>query len=839
MCLLKFDSSLSNFDSRKKRTMLSTALYFALMFIEFTATLGFFSSPNPFPDIKSNIKYFSPQNLNSNERIGLMNSREYNQLFSSRFSSAQYALQNRITTEEFQAANKEHKVKVISVAIRERVKVLYKKAEANLRRGNVANARELLYKCVGLDSKDGHSWLKLARLEQNSGNRNKARQIFAESVENNPGNVHLWQAWAVLESKYGNIEKARELFAKARDLDEGNPYVCHAWGLLEQKEGNLERARELYQITLQTRPQAQVCVALGELEASLGNLEEARRVFAKGVDQITSDLPELLMGWARIEETVGHDTAKASNLLRQALELAPHDTKIHMGLASLEARSGNTTAVREILSNTQHLDHHDGTMYNMWAHFEAKLGNIRDAIKILVEARARLPLDQTLPQAQGILEEKLGEYETARGLYEHSIHIRPNAPAYLAWGRMESQLGENSAESIEKARRLFQHGLKVDPSHGPLYNAYALMEASIGDESEALRILTVGLENRCDARGSVWHGLGKLALKNNNDDKARDYLRKGIEDVKTSEDVSFLYHSWGMLELNSHRLSEAFEIFGEGIQRYPHNSQLLLGAALAHIQLGCIEEARVYFRRSVQANKKHAHAYQAWGVLEARLGNYQTAAKLYDQGLRASPNHGALWQAYGYLVMQHLKDIKRARNIFQEGIKRCPDHVHLYQALTCLEVKEGNLNKARETIKTAIMKDPTHGACWTAFAVIEQKSGFIEKAREVYKQGLRYASAHGPLYRSYALLEISQKNYNRAKNIFQAGLEADPLCASLYHSFAELEASLGNIEGLNTLNKKTKDLFNVDIPARTKEEYLKRMENLELNFMNYDQDGAL
>ena len=38
-------------------------------------------------------------------------------------------------------------------------------------------------------------------------------------------------------------------------------------------------------------------------------------------------------------------------------------------------------------------------------------------------------------------------------------------------------------------------------------------------------------------------------------------------------------------------------------------------------ELGKQAEARGHFKRAVQADEKHAHAWQAWGVMESRAGN--------------------------------------------------------------------------------------------------------------------------------------------------------------------------------------------------------------------------
>ena len=57
-----------------------------------------------------------------------------------------------------------------------------------------------------------------------------------------------------------------------------------------------------------------------------------------------------------------------------------------------------------------------------------------------------------------------------------------------------------------------------------------------------------------------------------------------------------------------------------------------------------VDSARELFRRAVRSNAKHAHAWQAWGVFEAKQSNLKAARTLFEAGLRECPDHCALWQ---------------------------------------------------------------------------------------------------------------------------------------------------------------------------------------------------
>ena len=204
---------------------------------------------------------------------------------------------------------------------------------------------------------------------------------------------------------------------------------------------------------------------------------------------------------------------------------------------------------------------------------------------------------------------------------------------------------------MARARELFEEGLRLDPTHGPLYNAYANMEARHHRVGAARAVLKRGVENSCSDMAHVWHGLAVLELRQGNIDEARRMFSHGIErfagggsftrSSRKSEDATFLVHSLGTLEMQLQNYAEACAVFADGIRLYPNNSHLLLGAGLTEMRMNEIERARELFRRAVKADVRHAHAWQAWGVMEAKQQNVKAARALFENGLREVGRFGA------------------------------------------------------------------------------------------------------------------------------------------------------------------------------------------------------
>ncbi len=166
---------------------------------------------------------------------------------------------------------------------------------------------------------------------------------------------------------------------------------------------------------------------------------------------------------------------------------------------------------------------------------------------------------------------------------------------------------------------------------------------------------------------------------------------------EVEQGVDFLFHSLGMLQLDTKQFAEAKKVFSAGVGLFPNHSHMLLGrvplytyyasrfyfATLAGLALACMRlgqhaQARERFRMSVDCDSQHLHAWQSWAVAEKQLGNVELARILFREGLRHGPLHGALWQGYAVMEMQQ-GSVEIARTLFAEGIRRAPQHAQSYQ----------------------------------------------------------------------------------------------------------------------------------------------------------------
>lgn len=149
-------------------------------------------------------------------------------------------------------------------------------------------------------------------------------------------------------------------------------------------------------------------------------------------------------------------------------------------------------------------------------------------------------------------------------------------------------------------------------------------------------------------------------------------------------------------------------------------------------------------------NKRHAPAWQAWGVLETRHGDVEKARKVFQQGIWACAQLGGgqsggykcarLWQAWGVLEAQE-GDFAAARRCFSRALDADKRNIAAVTAWTLMEEEIENLDDARILFERALKQFATgtdeKKLLWRSYENMEQRSGNNAGAQEVYQRFIR------------------------------------------------------------------------------------------------------
>jgi tetratricopeptide (TPR) repeat protein len=732
--------------------------------------------------------------------------------------------------------------------------------------GSYDRARELFERALELEPYNTYVCHAYSIMEKKLGNTDKAVSLLKKAL-----NAPYGKVTAALVCSLGEFYVAEGNLTSARDLYKY--HLDHATGSNIVVSQPQQRSRQKHLPTEKDRVEVYLAAAWLE-ERNFGELHKARDLLNKALTiSPTSSLANVALArlkgrisaTASATATAGFSRAKTKKANRHDItEVATMATKKQLaticaelhkqGLQSKKEEEQYQLRFNSSSSSTSKSSrtNEDGRVFNALASLEVKQRNFKEARDVLQKGMDLYPLDHNLFTAAGKVEERVGNCTSARDFYSESLRLEPSAPTLVAFALLELKYpqypsttvsvstddgedDDDDSSSNEKEatttkptanftfiRGLFEEALMLDPRNGPAYNAYGNAELRRGNLQEARIIFERGTAMNCSDSASLYHGYGMLEISSGNLERARDILYRGLDTVRRNEDnvssdtpnrdrAAFLSHTLGMLELNSNRPLDAFKIFMDGLDRCGNSSQLLLGAALCEMRMGKDEGARGFFERSVVADNKHAHAWQAWGVMETKAGHFHRAAALFQKGIKNAPWHGSLWHGYASLEVRR-DNIENARTLFTGGLKKARNGIFaLYQGWAILELREGNYEKARKLISEALTLNKQNGRGWIIAAEIEEEDGHAGLAALLLRRGIECDPNNGELYNKLGTQLIErQGKINDAREVYEKGIELNPLYAPLYHSLAELEARIGNFEGLSKLNKRTNEIFKYD-----------------------------
>lgn len=128
------------------------------------------------------------------------------------------------------------------------------------------------------------------------------------------------------------------------------------------------------------------------------------------------------------------------------------------------------------------------------------------------------------------------------------------------------------------------------------------------------------------------------------------------------------------------------------------------------------DEARRIFQEGIWAcaqlsggqsgGHKCARLWQAWGVLEAREGDYAAARRCFNRALDADKRNMAAMTAWT-LMEESIDNFEDARVIFERSLR---------------QFEPGTIEKKR---------------LWTAYEAMEQRAGNVQGAQEIYRRAVR------------------------------------------------------------------------------------------------------
>lgn len=237
---------------------------------------------------------------------------------------------------------------------------------------------------------------------------------------------------------------------------------------------------------------------------------------------------------------------------------------------------------------------------------------------------------------------------------------------------------------------------------------------------------------------------------------------------------------------------EAEKILRQCIKDWPMDGRAYVALGTRLMKLGRFVDARAIFEDGCQAARgENPYIWQAWAILEQKLGHISQARKLFDASTAADVKHAAAWHGWAVLELQQ-GNSRKARELLSKGIKFCNANEYLFQTSALIEYKAGKVEEARVLFSQAVHCNPRSCASWLAWALLESEKKNVSTARYLFQRGIRASPKNRYAWQAWALFESSQGKKSWARRLFEQGVELNPHDAVILQAFALFEYDSSN-----------------------------------------------
>ncbi|URD77388.1 HAT [Musa troglodytarum] len=306
----------------------------------------------------------------------------------------------------------------------------------------------------------------------------------------------------------------------------------------------------------------------------------------------------------------------------------------------------------------------------------------KEAEEILLKCISFWPEDGRAYVAQGKLLCKQSKFAEARSVYERGCQATQGENSYIwqCWAVLE-----NKAGNIRRARELFDAATVADKNHI-----------------------------------AAWHGWAVLEIKQGNIKKARNLLTKGLKYCGGNE---YIYQTLALLEAKGKRFKRARYLFQQATKCNPKSCASWLAWAQVEMQQQNNYTAQKLFEKAVQASPKNRFAWHIWALFEANQGDIDKGRKLLKIG------HAA----WGWMEWKE-GNINTARELYQRALSidsTTESAARCLQAWGVLEQRIGNLTVARRLFRSSLNINSQSYITWMTWASLEEQQGNPVRAEEI------------------------------------------------------------------------------------------------------------
>lgn len=360
-------------------------------------------------------------------------------------------------------------------------------------------------------------------------------------------------------------------------------------------------------------------------------------------------------------------------------------------------------------------------------------GNLDLALKHAQQAHAAAPDDfQSAAQEARVLQQ-MGRTEQALDKLKALVNANPdNVQLRLQYARALLKT------DLEHAQVQFEKLAEAAPGDEDLMMTLALIEYERGLLDAAQQRFSQLTESQSSRHTSSAHYyLGRIALNQNNDDKALVHLAQ----VKPGSDFLPAMAQLTELLLARGEGKEALALLMAARNELPDDQRdLIEGLYLLESHLltskGLLPQAVQTLTRAIEDFPESTKLFYTRAMLFTRLDQLEQAEQDFEHLLSIAPENAAALNAWGYTLADRTERLDEAYEYIQRAYELTPEDPAVIDSMGWVEYLRGNHQEALTKLKRAMKAMPDHEIAAHLGEVL-WVTGEEQEARRIWREGLK------------------------------------------------------------------------------------------------------
>lgn len=540
----------------------------------------------------------------------------------------------------------------------------------------------------GAQEQDTQLLLMIGRAAAQAGDSERELDALKRAARIDPGDQTIRAELARVYLRQGAIDDAIGELEAAAGEGEADRQAQLLLVTAHLGKGDFEGARDVVDRLIHQAPEDPgLQVLRGEIAMMTGMRNEARSYYNAALGMNADHAPARL-GLGRMDLEDGH-LAESGRHFDRVLQINARSVPAMIGMAQLAERQGEKEQALSWLEKARAADARALVPRLVLTNHYLQAQEFTRALSVAQEMAREYPEEPGALHPLARAQVGAGDLHGAAGTYGRLAQLRPQAATYLELAAVQSRINEHAA-----ARGSFRRALELDPGLLSAKIGLALLERTIGQQDEAMRLAQQIQKEHPDA--AVGYSLaGELYRERGDLSNAQASFRRAVD----RDPSPLLISRLAQVYLSGGQESQAIETLEQGVARHPDVTALRTMLGTAYQQAGRAEAARAEYDRVLRQEPANVVALNNNALIYLGRGENETALRLAREASRHAPASPQVLDTLGWVKVQSGR-VQEGLEIL-DGLASHEDpaiHYHLAAALALA----GRETEARTRLETLL-----------------------------------------------------------------------------------------------------------------------------------------